>query len=133
MSLDSYNLYLYLQVRQALSTWRLSNTSLLDLELLAPDELPQVAGGGGGRGIDSGSGSSGGGGGGENGVATPVELATEARALAKRATHLREAMAAVGAAPAPPELAITSREGENEDDEDDKEEEGQAGKGDEGR
>ena len=42
-------------------------------------------------------------------------------------------MAAVGAAPAPPELAITSREGENEDDEDDKEEEGQAGKGDEGR
>ena len=50
MSLDSYNLYLYLQVRQALSTWRLSNTSLLDLELLAPDELSQVASGGGGGG-----------------------------------------------------------------------------------
>ena len=117
-----------------MGTWRLSNTSLLDFELLAPDELPQVAGGGGGRGIDSGSGSGGGGGGGENGVATPVELATEARALAKRATHLRGAMTAVGASPAPLELAATGREGEDEgdgddedgeDDEDDEKEEGQ--------
>ena len=39
-----------MQVRKALATWRLSNTSLLELELLAPDELSQVASGGSGGG-----------------------------------------------------------------------------------
>ena len=42
----SSHLHLHVQVRKALATWRVSNTSLLELELLAPDELPQMASGG---------------------------------------------------------------------------------------